>query len=215
MNHRTAFPNKTVLSLLAFSTCLIIFANVVEAHRVNVFAWVEGDRVRVEGKFAGGKTVKNGQVIVTDSAGTQLLEGRTDENGEFSFKIPQSSDLKITLIAGMGHQAEWTIPRTELAAAATPQNAPGSNQSPQATIAESPKTEAESGLALETHAPVELSEIEAVVDKALDEKLAPLFKMVAESRQSGPSMQDIIGGIGYILGLVGIAAYLSRNKKND
>jgi nickel transport protein len=59
--------------------------------------------------LAGGKTVKNGQVDVSDLKGNLLLTGNTDEKGEFSFKVPQKTALKIELKSGMGHQAEWII----------------------------------------------------------------------------------------------------------
>jgi hypothetical protein len=85
----------------------------VDAHRVNLFAWVEGDTVYVESKFSGGKRVKAGKIIVTDPQGTELVKGTTNEEGEFSFKVPKKTDLKIVLLAGTAHRAEWTIPAAE------------------------------------------------------------------------------------------------------
>jgi len=87
---------------------------VADAHRVNLFAWVEGDTVHVESKFSGGKKVKAGKVIVTDPQGNELVKGTTDEKGEYAFKIPQKTDLTIVLIAGTGHRAEWTIAASEI-----------------------------------------------------------------------------------------------------
>jgi nickel transport protein len=86
----------------------------VDAHRVNLFAWVEGDTVYVESKFSSSRRVNKGKIIVTDPEGTQLLTGTTDENGEFSFKVPKKTELKIVLEAGTGHRAEWTIPLAEI-----------------------------------------------------------------------------------------------------
>jgi hypothetical protein len=80
------------------------------AHRVNVFAWAEGDIVYVECKFSGGKKITGGSIIVSDPSGVELLTGRTNDQGEFSFKRPQPTELKIILQAGMGHRAEWTLP---------------------------------------------------------------------------------------------------------
>jgi nickel transport protein len=38
--------------------------------------------------------------------------------------------------------------------------------------------------------------------------------MLAESLESGPTAGDVIGGIGYIFGLVGVALYFTtRGKK--
>ena len=100
------------LSLVGCLFCFQIEA--VDAHGVYLFAWVEGDTVYVESKFSGGKKVKAGKIIVTDPRGTELLKGTTNENGEFSFKVPKKTDLKIVLLAGEAHRAEWTIPLAEI-----------------------------------------------------------------------------------------------------
>jgi len=54
----------------------------------------------------------------------------------------------------------------------------------------------------------------------LDKKLEPIVKMLGkqeklllEEKYGGPRMSDIIGGIGWIMGLAGLAAFfLSRNR---
>ena len=57
------------------------------------------------------------------------------------------------------------------------------------------------------------AEIEAIVEKALDKKMKPVLKMLAESNAKEPGIGDILGGIGYIIGLVGIGAYFHNRKK--
>jgi nickel transport protein len=54
----------------------------------------------------------------------------------------------------------------------------------------------------------------------MDDKLAPLFqkqatleKLLLEDKFSGPKMTDIVGGIGWILGLGGIAAFFWSFKR--
>ena len=83
-------------------------------HGVNIFAWLEGDTVYVESKFKGGKRVRAGSIVVMDMQGHELLSGITNENGEFSFKIPRREDLKIALTAGAGHRAEWTLAASDM-----------------------------------------------------------------------------------------------------
>jgi nickel transport protein len=165
------------------------------AHRVNVFAWAEGDTVYVEGKFSGGKKINGGKIIVTDSSGVEVLTGQTNDRGEFSFKRPQPTELKIILEAGMGHRAEWILPVDD-------GHADHASEEPQ-----SKKTETE------IYAGASRAEIEAIIAKALDEKMKPMLKMLAESQEKGPGIGDILGGIGYIIGLVGIAAYFHSRKK--
>ena len=100
--------------------CLLWFRiEPADAHLVNLFAWVEGDTVYVQSKFSGGRHVNKGKISVRDSRGTELLSGATDEKGEFSFKVPEKTDLKIILIAGTGHRAEWTITASEIQVSAS------------------------------------------------------------------------------------------------
>jgi nickel transport protein len=179
------------------------------AHRVNVFAWVEGDTVHVESKFAGGREVNRGRVTVLDPQGRELLTGTTDEKGEYSFKAPAKTDLRIVLAAGEGHQGSWTIKAEELA---------GAFPDATAILRESgqnlPEPEVSDGRG--TGAPgtgVDAAELESMIESALERKLKPIVRMLAEARQSGPGFRDIVGGIGYILGLVGIAAYVHSRRK--
>ena len=172
----------------------LVTANAL-AHRVNVFAWADGDMVYVEGKFSGGKKIIAGKIIVTDSSGVEVLTGQTNDQGEFSFKRPQPTELKIILEAGMGHRAEWTLPVDDGHA----------NHSADESQSEETQTAVNAG--------VSRAEIEAIVEKALDKQMKPVLKMLAESRATGPGISDILGGIGYIIGLAGIAAYFHSRKK--
>jgi nickel transport protein len=207
---------------VAIACGLLFFtASSADAHGVSVFAWVDGDTIHVESKFSGGRKPKDAPIEVFDDNGHLLLEGRTNDDGEFSFQVPQKTEMKIVLTAGMGHKAEWTIPVQDLQdVAATPGSstaardgkAPGNESSGMAAAqVESPGTSpppvSTSGLNSE--------DLQRAIEAALDKKLKPVMKMLAESRQSGPSIRDVVGGIGYILGLVGLATFVQyRRKKN-
>jgi len=62
------------------------------AHKVTVFAWVDGDRVVTESKFSRGRMVKQGRIVVYDLQGEKLLEGETDEQGRFPFPCRATTD---------------------------------------------------------------------------------------------------------------------------
>jgi nickel transport protein len=108
---------KTRLPFFAVSALgvVLLFAATSLAHRVNVFAWVEGDKVFVECKYPDGTKVHEGVIRVFDSSGKELLKGKTNDKGEFAFKVPKIDDLKIVLEAGMGHRAEWPLSKQDLA----------------------------------------------------------------------------------------------------
>ena len=197
---------------LLFLFCIVtavFFIETASAHKVTVFAWIEGEMVHTQSKFSGGKKAKNATVEVYDTEGTKLLEGKTDENGEFVFKIPKKTQLKVFLLAGAGHRGEWTIPLDELQGETGRQTASSMSQP-----VEEKKTEGMNQQPLN----IGLSEgdIEKIVEKVLDNKLKPILKMLAESKTKGPSTSDIFGGIGYIIGLMGLGAYIHyRQKKKE
>ena len=195
---------------------VILFDMPAFAHKVSIFAWVEGDTVYTQSKFSRGRKTKGAPVIVFDLEGNKLLEGKTDDKGEFSFNIPKKTALKVVLKASMGHMAEWKIPLEEI----NPEIVPD-NSNPEFDIKDSYETSSQSATinsATDISAPVESygisrQEIKKLIDESLDKKLAPIINMLADSYGGGPGLNEIIGGICYIFGLVGVAMYFTIRKK--
>lgn len=195
---KTARRRGSELFILLLVGSLVLISAYAFAHRVTIFAWAEGNTVYTESTFSGGRKATGAQVTVFDQEGTQLLQGKTDEKGEFSFRIPKLTDLRIVLDAGPGHRAEWTITESEIRQA-------GYQEEAQKVVA--PRQVARE-LCLGKE------EIRKLIDESLDRRLEPIVKLLAELKTQGPSMTEVIGGIGYIVGLMGIALYfVSRRKK--
>jgi nickel transport protein len=184
---------------------VLLTAGSAIGHKVTVFAWVEGDTVFTQSKFSGSRMVKNGRIVVTDLQGALLLEGRTDDAGEFAFKIPRKTALKIELEAGMGHGASWTLPLTEIDAAAAPASDAAADPPPAAGPPPPTSAAAPGGLSE--------AELAALLNRKLDEKLQPMARMLAQLSDPGPSLGEVLGGIGYIFGLMGVAAYVHFRRR--
>ena len=202
---------------------LFIFsADFVFAHRVVLFAWTEGNTIFTQSQFPDGKKIADAQVNVFDMDHTLLLEGKTDPNGEFSFKIPKITALNIVLDAGMGHQGQWKFSEDEIKSsmgisAQKPLTKGNENQpNTEATV---PKPLSDSVTAADNPKKsgpdvfFDEKQLEQIVEKTLDKKLRPITRMLAQMQDNGPSVNDIFGGIGYILGLMGVAAYFLSRKK--
>jgi nickel transport protein len=169
-------------------------------HGLSVFAWVEGERVMVESKFSGGKRPVNATVRVLAPDGRELLAGKTDDQGRWAFDLPQKTALKIVLEAGMGHRGEWTLSAEEVGAAEV-------QPPPPAPPAQDPP---------ERPAMVNATDLETQLTKAVAQALQPINARLAHLEKArGPSLQDILGGLGYILGLVGIGAYVQARRIRD
>jgi len=53
----------------------------------------------------------------------------------------------------------------------------------------------------------------AEVDAIVKREVEPIKRMLAELHDSGPTMADIFGGIGWIFGLFGVAAYMQSRRR--
>jgi nickel transport protein len=197
--------SKYYWSLWLVLVLVIGVAAAAHAHRVNIFAWVEGDNIYTESKFSGGKPVHNGQVRVFGPDGAQLLEGTTDDQGLFHFPIPQRSDLTVEVAAGSGHANTWRITADELGG--TNGRPTGERQTEKDTAQPS------SPAARSVSADLTTEQLEQVIGRVVDQKIAPINRRLAELQTQGPSMRDIIGGIGYIIGLVGVGTYVSYRRR--
>ena len=195
-----------------------------QAHRVNIFAWTEGNEVVAECGFNGGNKVKQGQVVIFDAAtGAKLAEGRTDDLGVYRFPISaegKAHGVRIVIKAGEGHQNEWTVDAAELAtiqpgtgaapaASSAPASAPAVAAAPAAQAPSSPKTDKAPA---QQAANISASELQNIVNTALDAKLGPIRKELAEMRVARPGFSEIFGGIGWLVGLAGIALYFKGRR---
>jgi nickel transport protein len=233
-------PKRKFCWLALLLSCLwMLNATPALAHKVIVFAWVEGETIHTESKFSGGKPVHEGELIVYDSQERELLRGKTDESGKFSFPVPKKADLKLVLNAGTGHRGVWTVRAEEISQVAdqtAPQPDTGSSETAsQASAKPAPSEDGKPALprsanqikglsqaelqrivekAVEKQLPPNHAEVQRIVEKAVEKQLRPVLRLLAEARQEeGPDMNDIFGGIGYIIGLVGIGAYFNARSK--
>lgn len=179
------------------------------AHKIRVFAYQEGAHIITESHFSGGRAAQGAKVkAIVD--GQNISIGTTDTHGVYQFRIPKELSLhpvNIDIITQTddGHKAQWTLlaedirsvqdmPQTDIQ---DQENAIEIKKEPQATAqsATSPLTE---------HA------IRIIVQEELAKGLAPINRELSEKK---PTFQDILGGIGYIFGLLGIAAFFTSRKR--
>ena len=194
--------NKPYLILIFIFLIIMIINIPVFAHKVNIFAYVEGDKVYTESYFNDGKKCIDSKIEVFNNQGNKLLEGLTDEEGMFSFEIPSKDvidgDLKVVLTASMGHRAEYIISADELGG--TVGSVKEEFEEPVSAV--SPETSS-----------VDLKEIQSLIENALDKKIKPIMKEIKKSQEGKVSSTEIIGGIGYIIGIFGIVAYFLSRKR--
>jgi nickel transport protein len=60
---------------------------------------------------------------------------------------------------------------------------------------------------------LDLHQIKGIIDASLDEKLKPIVRQLAKAEQRGVSFTEVMGGIGYIFGIMGLVMYFSSRRK--
>ncbi len=218
------FLTRTSLRLLVLlMLCSLLLPLPVTAHKLRIFAWTEGDIMHGETAFSGKRKPRNAEVTVLDNKSRAvLLTTTTDEQGRFSFKLPEQAvreqmDLLLVVNSGEGHRGEWPMPAAEYLPATeeettSPVQATEPDQGPEQSIAVSvPQVEPVAVVGLDEQVLRRI--VASELDKQLNEKLAPIKQMLAENSEEQPDFRDILGGIGYIIGLAGLLAWFQSKRR--
>lgn len=210
--------NSWTLWMILAISAVVINSPSAWSHGVNVFAYVDGPKIFVEGYFTGKSKAVGAIVEVFDAEGNKLHEGKTNDNGVYSFKIldvvPVRGDLRIVLKAGPEHQAEFRIPASDLPVYPKRKAAVSGTTKephPQETIA----NEDQETRALPHDQALLKKLVEEVVDsriQSLETMLRQQQKLLMELKEKRISWIEIFGGIGWILGIVGVSAYLMSRR---
>lgn len=196
-------------ALVLLCVTVLFWTATSHAHRLLLMAWIQGDRLMVETAFGTGQVGANMTITVQDAAtGDVLLSGVTDAQGLYEAPLPATAlerraPLLVQATDGAGHLAEQTIAAEELplpeasSTVSTPQPSP-----PVAPSSPDHSTD-----------PALLSPLlQQAIAEAVRQEVAPLRREILALSQRGPGIPEIIGGIGWIVGLAALGALLLRRK---
>jgi nickel transport protein len=107
---------KMICLAAGFLAVLLSVPQTTLAHKVNLFAYADAGKIFTESYFSDGKFIAGGKMMVYDSQNRLILEGVTDDQGRFSFDIPQVDDLTLVVDAGMGHKNRFVLKKADVEA---------------------------------------------------------------------------------------------------
>ncbi len=199
---------KAIFTFIIF----FILTSFSYAHRINVFCWAEGKKVKCESSFTPGGPVKGAEMLVfCEKTKKLLLKGKTNDKGQFEFNLPEEVrknrwKLKIVCNAEMGHKNFWIL---------TPEDYLEESDSGEVAENESGSLKEETQKSSSVSLSLNEEKIKGLISKVLQRELNPIKRELARMNEKKITLDDIISGIGYILGFVGIVFYFkARNKKN-
>lgn len=165
---------------------LLLPAQPAFAHRFKCFASAEGQTISGYCWMAGGVRPKDVPLLVHGPQGETVLKTATGQDGTFTFTAKHRMDHHI-IAETMGHRAEWVIKAAELPAALPAGSATVADAAAPAPAAPAMATE-------------------AMIEAAVARQISPLREELA-SFQDEVRIKDILGGLGWIVGLFGLAAW--------
>lgn len=174
---------------------MALVSPIAQAHLLKVFAFADGNLITGSAYFVGGAPAAGAGVQVMNADG-QLLDSLTpDADGKFSYRATSEEDHVIVADTGDGHLAKWLVTAAEL----TGNGGLPSNQDSTAQ-------------ASSDNAPdPDHSELTAMVEAAVARQVRPLREQIIAYEES-VRLQDIVGGIGYIAGIFGLAAWWHQKR---
>jgi nickel transport protein len=197
MNRPHILTKQVITTLSVF---FVFAALPAHAHKLNVFSWAGDKQIYGEAFFNGGRKAKNITIQVQDAKSDALiLTTQTDKEGKFQFSPPQQAlqqklDLRIIANSGDGHRGEWLLTADEYLVPDSPPLAPAVEKS-------------------QAGEKVEIQTIRQIIRQELARELTPIKQQLAEGHENKARSRDIIGGIGWIIGLAGLLAWIQSNKK--
>lgn len=208
---------RLLRAILAAVALVALWAGPAAAHRLKVFATVEAGAVTGYAFFIGGGRPQGAQVIFRTPGGTDLAEAVTDAEGGFSFRPPAPQALEVVVNAGDGHVAEVLLaadrfgPANAAPASAGPEPAP---QVSDAVTAPAPAAAASAPSATCLPDPAVLAGlVDAAADRAVARQIRPLLEAY-EAAEGRVRFNDVMGGIGMIVGLAGTALWVSARRRS-
>lgn len=185
--------SHTPALMLAVIALLLAIASPAQAHRLIVFAAADGADIHGRVRYAGGDAARV-QVRIEDAAGRHLATLEPGPDGRFHYRATTASAHRIIASTPDGHRAEWQITAAELAA--------GFADAREAPDTAAPSPDAAPPAALDAIDP----QLAAAIERAVARALLPLREELAQTREA-LRMADILGGIGWILGVAGLALW--------
>ena len=173
-------------------------AAAAEAHSVYIFAYPDNSQICTSSYFSARNKVRGGLVRMSAASGELLAEAQTDEQGQACFPPPESGqDLVFTVEAGDGHRAEFKLSASDIESAKASESGRESIGLGEAA-----------GAASDIYAG-------GLTSDDLRQALSPIMRKLAEmesEQKSRVNLKDIIGGLGWLIGLAGAGLWAAGRK---
>jgi nickel transport protein len=172
----------------------------LSAHKLKVFAAAEGEKIVGRAYFVGGAGARGAVIHILADDGGEVARLEPDREGHFDYRVERPMNYRVVADSLDGHQASWSLRAEEFSGAVPAEaDAVAANEAPVPEPA--PTT------------PAELSQTQtARLEQALARQIRPLREAL-QAHEERVRLRDILGGIGYIIGVAGLALWWSSRRQ--
>jgi len=205
---------NSLLALPLLSLLLLGTSSATWAHKVIFDVYPSGSVIEGELGFSNGDMAPEQLILVQTEAGVELAQIYTDSDGFFAYTPSQKMAMIFVADLGSGHVAKASVALEDLV--------DGHSDDGGSNVAMSTSTGNAKPVAVtQTEVkPVQLAmpkanATQASVAQELSKLTSELKQMRRELKayKEKHNLQTVLGGIGYILGLVGLAYYFAARRK--
>ncbi len=203
---------KTNMICLFLMIFFILLPADSHAHRVNLFAWFNGEKVVGKAYYSNGRPAEHAKIEIIGTRIGSRISCTTDEKGRFSFRPPGMDIYRLILHAGQGHRATTLVHVKINKLTKNQDNLPSMKGK---DLPKSPGNHGFSSVEALGKNGSSSKDVAKVVDKVLKVRLQPLYRAIEDIAisQSRIKIKDVVSGLGYIIGIMGIWAYMSSKRK--
>ncbi|KJE35462.1 hypothetical protein UF64_12765 [Thalassospira sp. HJ] len=210
---------RTLFFVFLFAFALPV--STATAHNLNVFAMSNGDTIEGYVYFSGGTRARQALIELHGTDDRILFTTKTDDQGSFAFTVSHRANYTVFTNTGDGHVASFALRTDEFA-----EHLPIAGSETDVTVTQVSRTGPDSTVETDATATEPQSsyiskndlqalshdELSTLINHAVARQIGPLREEVNAYRND-VRLSDILGGIGMIMGIFGVCAWLMARRQ--
>jgi nickel transport protein len=177
------------------------------AHKLYVYAQVKGATIEGRAYFPGDVPARKSDVIARDASGRELGRTTTDDEGKFTFTARAHVDYYLLAQTPDGHGGQCLVHASELPDG-LPVDLPAAGSGSHVASPAADRAGLPAASAGQDNEPAGVAAQLTELRKQIQELRRQVFESDERLR-----FRDILGGIGFILGLAGVGFYVKARQR--
>jgi nickel transport protein len=200
---------RTQLTFSGLVLAVLSMASGAEAHKLLLSYWFSDGEIVGEVGLSNGTFASQAPIEISDADGQVITTIISGEDGLFRYRPTEVAELRFYTDLGGGHIARFKVTQEEIETGGQSGRADDNGLQSKSLSMDT------SGLTLEQRRALPASpggSDQAAIKALIRQELTPLRREIVALREKS-SFQSILGGIGYIVGLFGLAMFWMARKQ--